>query len=109
MLRRRDVLKGIIAGIPTGLVLGDTWPQFRGPGSRGIASDDPRLPDKWSSHENVIWRAEIPGRGWASPVVWNDQIFLDTNVNTAGEAKPNTGFFGGSKQYYAPAEEHRTV
>jgi outer membrane protein assembly factor BamB len=61
----------------------------------------------WSTHENIVWRTDIPGRGWSSPVVWNDQIFLHTNINAAGEETPGKGFFGGSKQYYAPTEEHR--
>ena len=38
------------------------WPQFRGPGARGIAKGD-ALPDQWSATENVAWKTDIPGRG----------------------------------------------
>ena len=47
----------------------NNWPQFRGPGSLGV-SDNPRLPDQWSTNQNVAWRAAIDGRGWSSPIVW---------------------------------------
>ncbi len=56
------------------------WPQFRGPQSSGVAADDPRLPDRWSTTENVLWKADIPGTGWSSPVVWGDHVFLTTAI-----------------------------
>ena len=40
------------------------WPQFRGPGARGVATD-PNLPERWSATENVAWQAPVPGRGWS--------------------------------------------
>ncbi len=56
----------------------DNWPQWRGPGGRGVAEGD--YPDSWSSTENIAWKTEIPGRGHSSPVVWGDRIFLTTNI-----------------------------
>jgi outer membrane protein assembly factor BamB len=44
------------------------WPRFRGPDSNRSAGRG-RLPEKWSKTENVEWTAEIPGRGWSSPIV----------------------------------------
>jgi len=41
------------------------WPQFRGPGSKGVATGD-GLPDRWSATENVVWKSDLPGRGWSS-------------------------------------------
>ena len=58
------------------------WPQFRGPGASGVAVDDPRLPDTWSATNNVAWSVVIPGRGWSSPVVWGDHVFVVSAVNT---------------------------
>jgi len=58
------------------------WPQFRGAAS-GIAADDARLPDRWTSTENVVWRIDVPGRSWSSPVVWGDHVFVVTAVNAA--------------------------
>jgi outer membrane protein assembly factor BamB len=36
------------------------------------------LPIKWSESENVQWKTAIHGKGWSSPVVWGDQIWLTT-------------------------------
>ncbi|RLS72935.1 MAG: serine/threonine protein kinase, partial [Planctomycetota bacterium] len=51
------------------------WPAFRGPAARGVALGK-GLPDRWSATENVAWKTDIAGRGWSSPVVWGDKIFL---------------------------------
>src|SRR2546428_9091771 len=78
----------------------DEWPQFRGSHS-GIAADDPALPDTWSATENVAWKIDVPGRGWSSPVVWGDHVFITSAVSTnADEAlKPVPSYtprsFGG--------------
>jgi len=83
----------------------DNWPQFRGPKSMGVA-DDPNLPDTWSATENIVWKAEIPGVGWSSPVVWNNKIFV-TSVVSKGEIEaPKKGlYFGGERK--ASTDEHR--
>ncbi len=62
------------------------WPQFRGPDANPIAENS-RLPDRWSTTENVEWLAEIPGRGWSSPIVANGKVFV-TTVTTDGKSKP---------------------
>ena len=83
----------------------DNWPQFRGPASNGVA-DDPALPDKWSATENVVWKTEIPGLGWSSPIVWGNTIFLTSVVNSGETEKPKKGlYFGGERK--ASADEHR--
>lgn len=61
----------------------DDWPQFRGPGGQGVAADAV-IPLTWSETENVSWTAEIPGKGFSSPVVQGDRIWLTTAV----EAEP---------------------
>src|SRR6266849_9913744 len=65
----------------------DNWPQFRG-SHAGVAADDPALPDTWSSTENIGWRADVPGVGWGSPIVWGDHIFLTSAVNTERNDRP---------------------
>src|ERR1700683_2799858 len=81
------------------------WPQFRGPGSTGVA-DDPALPDQWSQTENVAWKTAIPGVGWSSPIIWGDRIFVTTVISSAEVEKPKKGlYFGGERK--APTDEHR--
>ncbi len=53
------------------------WPQFRGPTGQGV-SDERGLPLTWSENKNVRWKVAIPGRGWSSPVVQGDRIWLTT-------------------------------
>ena len=60
---------------------GDNWPQFRG-ARAGVAADDPALPDTWSATENIVWKIDVPGRGWSSPIVWGDHVFISSAVNT---------------------------
>ena len=55
----------------------ENWPQFRGPTAEGHASAQ-AVPTAFSQTENLVWRTEIPGTGWSSPVVWGDQIWLTT-------------------------------
>jgi outer membrane protein assembly factor BamB len=66
---------------------GPEWPRFRGPDANPAVASPSRLPDKWSKAENVEWMAEIPGRGWSSPIVAGRRVFL-TTVVTEGKSKP---------------------
>jgi putative pyrroloquinoline-quinone binding quinoprotein/putative pyrroloquinoline-quinone-binding quinoprotein len=84
----------------------DQWPQFRGPQSTGVA-DDPNLPDTWSSTRNVVWKTEIPGSGWSSPVVWGDRIFLTSVISTVAPEAPKKGLYFGGNREGIPADEHR--
>ncbi len=56
---------------------GDNWPQYRGPNGDGI-SDAKNLVTRWSETENVRWKTAIHDKGWSSPVVWGDQIWMTT-------------------------------
>ncbi|MBO0860333.1 MAG: PQQ-binding-like beta-propeller repeat protein [Chloracidobacterium sp.] len=53
------------------------WPEFRGPTGQGH-SVERNLPLKWSETKNVRWKTAIPGRGWSSPAILGDRIWLTT-------------------------------
>lgn len=53
------------------------WNQFRGGLTNGRTSAE-GLPWTWSETENVVWKTKIHGKGWSSPVVWGDRIWLTT-------------------------------
>lgn len=55
------------------------WLQFRGPTGQGLVSTG-QFPMKWSATENVVWRRELPGQGWSSPIVAGDAIYLTAAV-----------------------------
>ena len=98
----------------------DRWPQFRGSQSRGISTEaiisggidsggaalDSKLPDKWSSTSNVVWKKDVAGRGWSSPVVWDDKVFLTTVISSEAYEPAKKGlYFGGERK--APESEHQ--
>jgi len=66
------------------------WPQFRGPEANPVGGSA-KLPDRWSKTENVEWVAEVPGRGWSSPVVSGGRVFLTTVTTEGVSKKPQTG------------------
>ena len=53
------------------------WPQFRGPSGDGIAPDA-NPPLEWAETRNVAWKTPIHDKGWSSPVVWGDTLWLTT-------------------------------
>ncbi|MEO7319111.1 MAG: PQQ-binding-like beta-propeller repeat protein [Chthoniobacteraceae bacterium] len=58
------------------------WPQWRGPAFNGAAPDG-SAPTTWSETEHVKWKFKIPGEGTATPIVWEDQVFILTAIETA--------------------------
>jgi outer membrane protein assembly factor BamB len=62
------------------------WPGWRGSDGQGVVQET-GLPLEWTASKNVVWKSEIPGRGYSSPIVWGDRIFLTTAIE--GEVDPN--------------------
>ncbi len=59
------------------------WPDFRGPLNNGHVPSRPDgaligLPTRWSETENIVWKTPIPLKGWSSPVIWGNRIWLTT-------------------------------
>ncbi len=79
------------------------WPRFRGPDANPVGVSE-RLPSTWSPRDNVEWKAEVPGRGWSSPVVVGDRVFL-TTVTTDGVSKPPQPGTEFSNEYIAELEK----
>ena len=72
--------------LPAGAALGQkldaqsapvNWARWRGPSGNGISTNQKPV-TSWSETENVIWRTKVPGKGHASPIVTDSQIFLVT-------------------------------
>ena len=58
-----------------------SWSQWRGPEMTGVAPyGEP--PVEWGEDKNIRWKIEIPGKGHASPIVWDDKIFVSTAIET---------------------------
>lgn len=85
------------------------WPQFRGPSGRGL-SNITTLPTRWSTTEHVKWKVAIPGRGWSSPIVWDDQVIVTSAISAGRFKEPWTGIYGNDyvaelRDQGLPAEE----
>ncbi len=70
----------VVAAAILVLCFAQDWPQFRGPGGQG-ASDAKGLPLAWSETQNVRWKVPIAGRGWSSPAIKDDRIWLTTALD----------------------------
>jgi outer membrane protein assembly factor BamB len=55
------------------------WGGWRGPGGDGIAAPQ-EIVTTWDETTNVLWRADVPGRGHSSPIVVGDLVFLATAI-----------------------------
>ncbi len=80
MRRAIFALACILAASPA---LAENWPQWRGTDNDGI-SHEADLPTKWSKTEGVAWRLSLPGPAGATPVIWDDSIFL-TSATPSGD------------------------
>jgi outer membrane protein assembly factor BamB len=56
-------------------VFAEDWPEFRGSTGQGVSSER-GLPLTWSETKNVRWKVAIPGKGWSSPAILGDRIWL---------------------------------
>jgi outer membrane protein assembly factor BamB len=74
---------------------GVNWPMFRGPGASGVADGFP-TPSEWdaASGKNIKWKTRIPGVSHASPVIWNDRVYVVTAESGAGNDGLRVGLYG---------------
>src|SRR5262249_31202979 len=103
-LSRRTFLMTTVAALP-GVALAfkpeQNWPEFRGPGARGVA-DGYATRTTWNVDSatgrtaGLLWRAEVPGLGHSSPIIWGDRVYVATAVRLSGKAPLRLGLYGDS-------------
>lgn len=86
VLRKAKCVPALLLAAPSLMAAEPEWPEFRGPSAQGIV-ESTDAPSTWSEQENVLWKTALPGRGWSSPVVRGDQVWM-TSAVTSGQAKP---------------------
>ncbi len=71
------------------------WPSFRGDKANGVADGKP-VPTKWNveNNENIAWKVAIPGLAHASPVVWEDRVYVVTAVSADNNPFFKAGPYG---------------
>jgi outer membrane protein assembly factor BamB len=76
-MRRLVMLAVSVIGLGvTTLQLHAQWTEFRGPNGTGTATGP--LPLTWGEGTNVRWKTAIHGRGWSSPIVLGNQVWMTT-------------------------------
>ncbi len=66
----------------------EDWPMFRGPQGVGVSSVR-ALPASFNDKEGLVWKADLPGPGASSPIVFGDRIYI-TCYSGYGVAKKDT-------------------
>lgn len=61
-------------------LLGGNWPSWRGPTNDGKANDGFSYPTSWDKEKNVRWRVALPAEGNATPIIWEDRIFVTQSL-----------------------------
>jgi outer membrane protein assembly factor BamB len=89
----------LLASVSPDDVIAANWPQFRGPNASGVG--EIAVPTKWNveSGENVRWQTPIPGLAHASPIAWEDHVFVATAVKPGAKAELKIGLYGEGTSY----------
>ena len=80
------VIVGLLWGhLSTGFVDGakaEDWWQFRGHSGGHVGTKG--MPIRWAGVlDEPLWKVDIPGKGWSSPIVIGDRIWLTSSEETA--------------------------
>ena len=78
------------------------WGQWRGPRADGTAPHG-NPPSEWSESKNVKWKIAIPGEGNATPIVWDNLVFVQSAVPVA--KKPEAKLFPGLAPQFAGVQQ----
>lgn len=53
----------------------ENWAGWRGPRGDGTSAEQ-NVPTRWSGTDNLAWKIEAPAESHASPIIWDDRVFL---------------------------------
>ena len=66
----------LLGGI-TSVSIAANWPAWRGPGGDGV-SQEQNLPANWNTSTNITWKIAMPDVSGSTPVIWGENIFMNT-------------------------------
>ncbi|MDO5579720.1 MAG: PQQ-binding-like beta-propeller repeat protein [Planctomycetia bacterium] len=66
----------------------EPWPEYLGPQGLGhaVQLENKDIPLEWSESKNVLWKSSVPGKGWSSPVVGDNEIWF-TSASEDGKKR----------------------
>ncbi len=107
-------MKGQVSALAAGIILfglisvqgAANWPQFRGAAANGVSLES--IPQTWDidSGNNVAWQTAIPGLGHASPIIWDNRVYLATAVKPGAKQELKVGLYGEGNSF-KEAETHQ--
>jgi outer membrane protein assembly factor BamB len=81
----------LCCGLTASVLYPANWPQWRGPNLNGSTRDASDLPVTWNETENVLWRAKMPNWSAATPIIWENTVFVTS-------AEPGFVRLGGGRR-----------
>lgn len=75
---------GVFLRADMGSARAENWPAWRGPRGDGHSSEK-QLPTRWGPDEGIVWKVPLAGQGHASPIVWQDHVFVVACLPESGE------------------------
>jgi outer membrane protein assembly factor BamB len=89
----------LLAAAGLNQVVAANWPQFRGPLASGLG--ETAVATTWNAEtgENVRWQTPIPGLAHASPIIWENKIYLATVVRPGAKPELKIGLYGAGDSY----------
>jgi len=104
------VLAALVTTV-SGAPADQNWGQWRGPAQNGLAPHA-NPPSEWSETKNVRWKFKLPGEGSASPVVWDNLVYVQCAVPVPNKTAARLPFettpqFAGQQQQQPPGGRGR--
>lgn len=82
-----SILFFAVFGLSSASINAQNWPSFRGLNASGVA-EGTNPPVTWDLEktQNVLWKTQIPGLSHASPIVWDNNIYVITAISSDTKA-----------------------
>ncbi len=78
----------------------EDWTHFRGSNLDGISADE-KAPLRWNDSLNIAWRVKVPGKGWSSPVVSGNQVWITSASVDGSQMYGRCYDFNSGKELFA--------
>jgi outer membrane protein assembly factor BamB len=96
--------KLVIALISTGYLFNmaaqeTAWTHFRGSRLDAVSLEK-TVPVSWNDQKGIAWKVPVDGKGWSSPVVYNNQIWVTTATDDGKEMYALCYDFASGRQLF---------
>lgn len=89
----------MVLGVQSANSQQNNWTHFRGSHLDGISTET-QLPLQWNDSTNIIWRTDLCDKGWSSPIVYGDQVWLTVSTEDGKQLKALCLDFNSGKKIF---------